>query len=130
MSPSTVSPVSARTAPADFSVDGHIPGLLAAFAMLRTVLDNRGRDARGIASLTDCPTIGVIPFDLKAAGRPIILEADPTNQGAEAFLALRTNFQFVELDGVHTFVMAPKVVTARPMEVRHPAGTVRAITPI
>ena len=80
-----------------------------AIAILRTVLDTKVRTPRDVAQLTDRPMIGVIPFDPKAAERPIILEADPTNQRAEAFRALRTNLQFVELDGGQTFVITSSI---------------------
>ncbi|HBU43629.1 MAG TPA: chromosome partitioning protein, partial [Microbacterium sp.] len=80
-----------------------------AFAILRTVLDTKVRNPRDVAQLTDRPMIGVIPFDPKAAERPIILEADPTNQRAEAFRALRTNLQFIELDGGQTFVITSSI---------------------
>lgn len=104
MSPSTVGPITECTTRVRHSVDGHILGLLAAFAILRTVLDNKVRNARDIARLTDRPIIGVIPSDPKAAERPIILKADPTNQRAESFRAMRTNLPFIELDGGQTFI--------------------------
>jgi capsular exopolysaccharide synthesis family protein len=75
------------------------------FAVLRAVLDNRVRNARDIENLTDRPLIGVIPFDPKAKERPLILEADPQNPRAEAFRSLRTNLQFLEMQGGHTFVV-------------------------
>ena len=80
-----------------------------AVAILRTVLDTKVRTPRDIAQLTDRPLIGVIPFDPKAAERPIILEADPTNQRAESFRALRTNLQFVEMDGGTSFVITSSI---------------------
>ncbi|MBA8816792.1 capsular exopolysaccharide synthesis family protein [Microbacterium halimionae] len=76
-----------------------------AFAVLRTVLDNKVRTARDIEQLTDRPLIGSIPFDPKASERPIILHADPQNVRAEAFRSLRTNLQFLEMDGGHSFVV-------------------------
>ena len=80
-----------------------------AFAILRTVLDTKVRNPRDIAQLTDRPMIGIIPFDPKAAERPIILEADPTNQRAESFRALRTNLQFIEMDGGTSFVITSSI---------------------
>jgi capsular exopolysaccharide synthesis family protein len=74
-------------------------------AVLRAVLDNRVRNARDIEALTDRPMIGAIPFDPKAKERPLILEADPHNTRSEAFRALRTNLQFLEMDGGHSFVI-------------------------
>jgi capsular exopolysaccharide synthesis family protein len=69
------------------------------------VLDNRVRNARDIEALTDRPLIGAIPFDPKAKERPLILEADPHNTRSESFRALRTNLQFLEMDGGHSFVI-------------------------
>ncbi len=74
-------------------------------AVLRAVLDNRVRTARDLEALTDRPLIGAIPFDPKAKERPLILEADPHNTRSEAFRALRTNLQFLEMDGGHSFVI-------------------------
>lgn len=75
------------------------------FAVLRAVLDNKVRNGRDIEALTDRPLIGAIPFDPKAKERPLILEADPHNQRSEAFRSLRTNLQFLEMEGGHTFVI-------------------------
>ncbi|MFL2000047.1 MULTISPECIES: polysaccharide biosynthesis tyrosine autokinase [unclassified Microbacterium] len=74
-------------------------------AVLRAVLDNKVRNPRDIENLTDRPLIGAIPFDPKAKERPLILEADPHNQRSEAFRALRTNLQFLEMDGGNIFVV-------------------------
>ncbi|MBM3717166.1 polysaccharide biosynthesis tyrosine autokinase [Microbacterium sp. LMI1-1-1.1] len=75
------------------------------FAVLRAVLDNRVRTPRDVEGLTDRPIIGAIPFDPKAKERPLILEADPHNTRSEAFRSLRTNLQFLEMDGGHSFVV-------------------------
>lgn len=80
-------------------------------AVLRTVLDNRVRSPKDVENLTDRPIIGVIPFDPKARDRPLILEADPLNPRAEAFRSLRTNLQFLEMDGGHTFVVTSSVAS-------------------
>jgi capsular exopolysaccharide synthesis family protein len=74
-------------------------------AVLRAVLDNKVRNPRDVEGLTDRPLIGAIPFDPKAKERPLILEADPHNQRSEAFRALRTNLQFLEMDGGNIFVV-------------------------
>lgn len=78
-------------------------------AVLRTVLDNKVRSARDVEQITDRPIIGGIPFDPKAAERPIILEADPHNARSEAFRSLRTNLQFLEMDGGHSFVITSSI---------------------
>lgn len=79
------------------------------FAVLRAVLDNKVRSPRDVETLTDRPIIGAIPFDPKAKERPLILEADPHNPRSEAFRSLRTNLQFLEMEGGHTFVVTSSV---------------------
>ncbi len=79
------------------------------FAVLRTVLDTKVRSARDINNLTDRPILGAIPFDPKAQERPLILHADPYNPRSEAFRALRTNLQFIEMDGGHSFVVTSSI---------------------
>ena len=79
------------------------------FAVLRTVLDTRIRSTRDVEEITERPIIGAIPFDPKAAERPIILQADPQNPRSEAFRILRTNLQFLDLDGGHSFVVTSSV---------------------
>ena len=76
-----------------------------AFALLRHVLDTKVRSIRDVEAVTDRPIIGAIPFDPRAAERPIILQADPHNARSESFRALRTNLQFLEMDGGHVFVV-------------------------
>lgn len=78
-------------------------------AVLRAVLDNKVRSPRDIEELTDRPLIGAIPFDPKAKSRPLILQADPHNPRSEAFRTLRTNLQFLDMDGDHTFVITSAV---------------------
>ncbi|WP_194420368.1 polysaccharide biosynthesis tyrosine autokinase [Microbacterium abyssi] len=78
-------------------------------AVLRSVLDNRVRTPRDVETLTDRPLIGAIPHDPKAKDRPLILQADPHSPRSEAFRALRTNLQFLEMDGGHTFVVTSSI---------------------
>jgi capsular polysaccharide biosynthesis protein len=78
-------------------------------AVLRTVLDTRIRSTRDVEQATDRPIIGTIPFDPKAKERPVILHADPQNVRSEAFRALRTNLQFLDMDGGKTFVVTSSV---------------------
>lgn len=100
-----LSPVSPNV-PLNLALGGLV-GLAAGLgiAVLRAVLDNKVRNARDVESLTDRPLIGAIPFDPKARERPLILEADPHNTRSEAFRSLRTNLQFLEMDGGHSFVV-------------------------
>ncbi|MGP6176009.1 polysaccharide biosynthesis tyrosine autokinase [Microbacterium sp. A196] len=78
-------------------------------AVLRAVLDNKVRSPRDVEALTDRPLIGAIPHDPKAKERPLILHADPHSPRSEAFRSLRTNLQFLEMDGGHTFVITSSI---------------------
>lgn len=78
-------------------------------AVVRTALDTRVRTTRDVMEVTDRPIIGVIPFDSNAKALPIILHADPHDQRSEAFRALRTNLQFLDMDGGHSFVVTSSV---------------------
>ncbi|WP_292834278.1 polysaccharide biosynthesis tyrosine autokinase [Microbacterium sp.] len=74
-------------------------------SVLREVLDTRVRTQRDIASVTDRPLIGAIPFDPRAKDRALIVHDDPLSPRSEAFRALRTNLQFLDMDGGHSFVI-------------------------
>lgn len=78
-------------------------------AVIRAVLDNKVRSPRDVEALTDRPLIGAIPHDPKAKERPLILQADPRNPRAEAFRSLRTNLQFLEMEGGHVFVVTSSI---------------------
>ncbi|TXK19495.1 polysaccharide biosynthesis tyrosine autokinase [Homoserinibacter sp. GY 40078] len=87
---------------------GAIVGLVLglAIAVLHTVLDQRIRGAREVAQLTDRPILGAIAYDPKASERPLIVQVDPLSPRSESFRALRTNLQFVGMDGTNrSFVM-------------------------
>ena len=99
------SPVSPNV-PLNLAVGGLIGLILGTgIAVLRHVLDTKVRSVRDVVAITERPIIGAIPFDPKAAERPIILQADPHNARSESFRALRTNLQFLEMDGGHVFVV-------------------------
>lgn len=68
-----------------------------AIAVLRETLDNRVRNERDVAQLTDAPIIGGIAFDPKAKTRPLIVQADPRSPRAESFRTLRTNLSFLDI---------------------------------
>lgn len=74
-------------------------------AVLREVLDTRIRTPRDIELVTESPLIGVIAFDAKAEERPLIVQADPLSPRSESFRALRTNLQFLDMDGRSSFVV-------------------------
>ncbi len=67
--------------------------------VLRVVLDTRIRTPRDVEQVTDRPIIGAIAFDPRAKERPLIVHADPLSPRAESFRALRTNLQFLDMDG-------------------------------
>lgn len=74
-------------------------------AVLREVLDTRVRTQRDIAAVTERPLIGAIPFDPRAKDRALIVHEDPLSPRSEAFRALRTNLQFLDMEGGHSFVI-------------------------
>lgn len=66
---------------------------------LRAVLDTRIHSQHDIAQVTDKPILGGIAFDPDARKRPLVVHADPRNPRAESFRSLRTNLQFLNIDG-------------------------------
>lgn len=78
-------------------------------AVLRAALDTRIRSQRDLESVTETPVIGAIPMDPQAKSRPIIMKEDPQNPRSEAFRALRTNLQFIELDGGKIFTVTSSI---------------------
>lgn len=86
---------------------GFALGIGAAF--LRALHDTRIRAPRDVELVTDRPLIGSIPFDPKAKDRPLIVHADPLSRRAEAFRAVRTNLQFLDMGGRSSFVVTSSV---------------------
>ncbi|MCG7418036.1 polysaccharide biosynthesis tyrosine autokinase [Microbacterium sp. ACRRU] len=74
-------------------------GLGVAFALLRSILDTRIHGLHDIEAATDAPVLGGIALDPDARKRPLIVHADPRNPRAESFRSLRTNLQFIDVDG-------------------------------
>ncbi|MFS2280436.1 polysaccharide biosynthesis tyrosine autokinase [Microbacterium sp. OR21] len=68
-------------------------------AMLRTVLDTRIHTLHDLEDITDRPMLGGIAFDPDAQKRPLIVHADPRSPRAESFRTLRTNLQFLDVEG-------------------------------
>lgn len=88
---------------------GGLLGLAAGigFAVLRTVLDTRIHTLHDLELLTDRPLLGGIAYDPDAPKRPLIVHADPRSPRAESFRTLRTNLQFLDIDGdARTFVVS------------------------
>jgi succinoglycan biosynthesis transport protein ExoP len=96
--PTPTDPVSPRTA-LNLALGALLAlGAALGLALLREVLDTRIRSTRDLEDTTDHPILGVIGFDAKAKQRPLVVHQDPTSARAEAYRALRTNLQFVQVD--------------------------------
>jgi len=86
-------------------------GLGAALALLRAALDTRVRSVADVADL-DIALVGDIGFDPDAARRPLIVRDDANSPRTEAFRTLRTNIQFLRVEGPRSIA----VTSARPSE--------------
>ncbi len=76
-------------------------------AILRSVLDTRIHSLHDIEAATEAPVLGGIALDPEAKKRPLIVHADPRNPRAESFRSLRTNLQFIDVDGsARSFVVS------------------------
>ena len=102
----TIQPADVPTAPSSHNVPlnlalGGLIGLALGIgiAVLRSVLDTRIHSLRDIEHVTDRPLLGGIALDPEASKRPLIVHADPRNPRAESFRSLRTNLQFVNVEG-------------------------------
>lgn len=79
-------------------------------AVLRNVLDTRIHSLHDIELVTDSPMLGGITLDPEAKKRPLVVHADPKNPRAESFRSLRTNLQFVNVEGgPRSFVVTSSV---------------------
>jgi capsular exopolysaccharide synthesis family protein len=80
---------------------GALLGLAAGIggAVLRETLDNSVRSKDGAEEAAVAPVLGAIGEDEKAASRPLVVQDDQFSAGAEAFRQLRTNIQFLSLEG-------------------------------
>lgn len=77
------------------------------FALLRSILDTRIHSLHDIEAATAAPVLGGITLDPDAKRRPLIVHADPRNPRAESFRSLRTNLQFIDVDGgARSFVVS------------------------
>lgn len=76
-------------------------------AILRSILDTRIHSLHDIEAATAAPVLGGIALDPDAKKRPLIVHADPRNPRAESFRSLRTNLQFIDVDGeTRSFVVS------------------------
>jgi succinoglycan biosynthesis transport protein ExoP len=78
-------------------------GVLA--AILRDLIDTRIRSVEDVEAVTSAPIVGAIPQSPKSRGGALIAEDDPGSPTAESFRILRTNLQFLDIDGPATFVI-------------------------
>jgi polysaccharide biosynthesis transport protein len=78
-----------------------ITGLMlgAGLAALREALDTRVRSEEDVVGLTDTAVIGHIPLDEAAHDHPLVVQSSPHHARSEAFRRLRTNLQFLDLEG-------------------------------
>jgi capsular exopolysaccharide synthesis family protein len=79
-------------------------------AVLRTILDTRIHSTHDIELVTDKPLLGGISFDPDTRRRPLVVHADPRSPRAESFRTLRTNLQFLNIEGApRAFVITSAV---------------------
>lgn len=69
------------------------------WAVLRKFLDTRLHSAGDIGSVTQTPILGTLTLDRSARKRPLVVHFDPMSKPAEAYRSLRTNLQFINVDG-------------------------------
>ena len=80
-------------------------GLLAGLALgigctlLQEVLDTRIRGVRQVRDITQAPVLGEIAYDEVTPKRPLFVQSEPTSPRSEAFRSLRTNLQFLDVEG-------------------------------
>ena len=68
-------------------------------AVLRELLDTRVRKAADIEALTTAPVLGEVPDDKSFVVNPLLVRDHPTSVTAESFRRLRTNIDFLAVDG-------------------------------
>ncbi|WP_182046398.1 polysaccharide biosynthesis tyrosine autokinase [Curtobacterium sp. ME26] len=66
-------------------------------ALVLQALDTRLRTISDLEQVSDAPLLGTISVEPSLERRPLVVHADPRNPVAEAFRALRTNVQFIDL---------------------------------
>lgn len=81
-----------------------------AFIVIRDLVDTRIRTERDVKAVTSVPLLAAVHFDPKAASRPLVVHAEPLSPQSEVFRTLRTNLNFVEVDGKsRLFVMTSSI---------------------
>jgi capsular exopolysaccharide synthesis family protein len=76
-------------------------GLIAgsAAAVLREVLDTTVKSVEALRDVSASPVLGTVPYDGAARKAPLIVADRARSARAEAYRRLRTNLQFVDVDG-------------------------------
>lgn len=67
--------------------------------LLREILDTRVRTPEDVRAVTDASVIGMISYDEGATQHPLIVQESPHSPRAEALRRVRTNLQFLTVDG-------------------------------
>ena len=68
-------------------------------AVLRETLDNTVKNPDDTQEAAGAATLGAITYDPQAGKKPLIVSDSPRSVRSEAFRQLRTNLQFVQVDG-------------------------------
>ena len=74
-------------------------------AILREVLNTKVRGVSDVENLTDAPILGAIAYEPDAVGRPIIIHQSPHAPRSEAYRRLRTNVQFLDVEGTNNAIL-------------------------
>lgn len=93
---------------------GLVVGLLLGLGVviLRDVLDNTMKSQQDFEAL-GMPVLGTVPFDRRTVRSPVAFRADPHSARSEAYRAMRTNLQFVDIDNPPHVIV---VTSAMPSE--------------
>ncbi len=79
-------------------------------AVLRESLDRTVKSPDDARDAAGASTIAALTYDRSTADRPLIVADDPRSVRSEAFRQLRTNLQFVQVDGqLRSFVLTSSV---------------------
>lgn len=74
-------------------------------AVLRELLDTRVRTVEDVGALTNSAVIGLIAYEPAAPDYPLIVQVSPQSMRAEAFRRLRTNLQFLAVEGMSNAIV-------------------------
>ncbi|MCR2816687.1 polysaccharide biosynthesis tyrosine autokinase [Microbacterium jiangjiandongii] len=74
-------------------------------AILRELIDTRVRSTEDIEAVTDAPLVGAIPQISRGRSEAVLVDDGLGTPTAESFRILRTNLQFLDIDGPATFAI-------------------------